>query len=257
MATPPELVHRDDERGVVTLTLDSPANRNALSAQLIGELSDHLDRIADDPTTRAVVLAHTGTTFCAGADLAEVARQGGLSAGTRRIVDLLRQILELPRPVVACIDGNVRAGGIGLVGACDLAVVGPDTSFALTEVRLALAPAVISLTVLPRLSDRAAARWFLTGDRFDAAEAERIGLVNVVADDPSAEVARLVESFRACAPQGLAETKALLVAPLLESFDARAADLVATSARLFASPDAQEGIGAFRERRPPRWAADT
>lgn len=249
-----ELVHRADDRGIVTLTLDSPANRNALSAQLVEELAGHLAAVATDEAARAVVLTHTGTTFCAGADLAESAREGGPAKGTRRLVALLRQILELPRPVVARVDGNVRAGGMGLVAACDLAVASMTSSFALTEARLGLAPAIISLTVLPRIDARSASRYYLTGDRFDASEAAHIGLLTTAVDDLDAAIDEMLESFRACSPQGLAASKALTTAELLAGFDADAERLSALSAELFASSDAQEGIASFLERRPPRWA---
>lgn len=240
--------------GVLTLTLDAPANRNALSAALVGGLVEHLRAAAADPAVAVVVLTHTGSTFCAGADLAEAAREGGPAAGTARLVALLRLMLELPKPIVAFADGHVRAGGIGLVGACDVAVVGPATTFAFTEVRLGLAPAIISLTVTPRLTDRAAARYYLTGETFDGAEAARIGLVTSASDDPHAALEFLVDALRAGSPQGLAATKALTVAPMLAMFDESAGELTELSARLFASDEAQEGIAAFKERRPPRWA---
>lgn len=252
--TPPEIVHGVVEDGVATLTLDSPANRNALSAQLVGELMAHLSVAGVDPQVRAVVLTHTSNTFCAGADLAESAREGGPMKGTERLVGLLRQIIELPKPVVAVVDGNVRAGGLGLLAACDVAVVSRASSFAFTEVRLGVAPAIISLTVLPRLTDRAASRYFLTGERFDADEAERIGLVTEVADDAGAAAAPILDAFRACSPQGLAETKPLLTRGLIELFERDAEDLAFMSARLFASDEAREGIAAFMEKRPPYWA---
>ncbi len=253
-SSPSTVVHRSDDAAIATLTLDSPANRNALSSQLVGELSSHLGDIAEDETVRAVVLTHTGTTFCAGADLSESAREGGPAKGTQRLVALLRQILELPKPVVAKVEGNVRAGGFGLIAACDLTVAGLTSSFALTEARLGLAPAIISLTVLPRMTARAASRYFLTGDRFDAVEAERIGLVTVSDAEPDEIVAQLAESFRKCSPQGLAASKALTTSAVLASFDADAARLGGVSAELFSSADAQEGIASFLERRPPRWA---
>jgi enoyl-CoA hydratase len=252
--TETELVLTDVDRGVVTLTLDSPANRNALSAGLVGGLSAGLAEAAASPDVRAVVLTHTSGTFCAGADLAEAAREGGPAAGTARLVALLRQILELPIPVVARVDGHARAGGLGLLGACDAVVAGPASTFAFTEVRLGLAPAIISLTVLPRMTDRASSRLFLTGETFGAEEAVRVGLVTESSDDPGGAVDLLVEAFRHCSPQGLSETKRLTAAPLLAAFDARADELTALSARLFASEEAQEGIASFRERRPPRWA---
>ena len=248
------IVHLDVHDGAATITLDSPENRNALSAQLVGELSAHLTTAASDPTARFVVLTHTSNTFCAGADLAESAREGGPAEGTARLVALLRQIVEHPKPVVARVDGHVRAGGLGLLAACAIAVVGRSSSFAFTEARIGVAPAIISLTVLPRIGDRAASLTFLTGDRFDAGEAARIGLVTRAVDDPSDAIAELAESFRACSPQGLTETKRLTTRHLLDAFDRDAHDLAALSGRLFASDEAQEGIASFLARRPPRWA---
>ena len=125
-----EIVHYVVDRAVATITLDSPTNRNALSSQLVAELTSHLATAAADGDVRAVVLTHTSNTFCAGADLAESAREGGPTEGVRRLVDLLRAILKLPKPVVALVDGNVRAGGLGLLAACDLAVVGRHQHFA-------------------------------------------------------------------------------------------------------------------------------
>ncbi|MBK9296420.1 MAG: enoyl-CoA hydratase family protein [Candidatus Microthrix sp.] len=256
--TPPTadspVVLRSDNDRIATLTLDSPENRNALSSRLVGELAAHLRDVEADDAVRAVVLTHTGNTFCAGADLAEGAREGGPAKGVARLVALLRQIIELDKPVVAKVDGNVRAGGLGLFAACDLTVAGLTSSFALTEARLGLSPAVISLTVLPRLTDRAASRYYLTGDRFDAAEAERIGLVTITAEDPDAAVAELAASFRRCSAQGLAASKQLTTHAMLTTFDSDAERLIEMSATLFSSEDAQEGIASFMERRPPRWA---
>ncbi|WP_171165268.1 enoyl-CoA hydratase family protein [Streptomyces sp. I05A-00742] len=239
-------VRLDADAGVTTLTLDFPARRNALSATLIDHLRAGLGRAADDAGTRAVVLAHTGSTFCAGADLAE-------PPGAAELVALLREITELPKPVVARIDGHVRAGGLGIVGACDLAVAGEGATFAFTEVRLGLAPAVISLPLLPRLEPRAAARYCLTGETFDAREAARVGLVTVAAPDAGEALAGVLDGLRAASPQGLAETKRLLTADVRAAFDRDADALVALSERLFASPEAREGIAAFLERRRPAW----
>lgn len=242
------------EDGVATITLDAPHNRNALSKPLVDAIVAHLAASAADDTVRAVVLTHTGGTFCAGADLAEMAAEGGPDAGTVRLVGLLRALLDHPRPVVAAVDGHVRAGGLGLLGACDVAVAGPSSTFAFTESRLGLAPAIISLTVRTRLPDRAVSRWFLTGETFGPAEAARTGLVTVATDDVTTAVDELAAAFRACSPQGLAESKRLANREVLAAFDRDAEELTALSARLFASDEAQEGIAAFRERRPPRWA---
>jgi enoyl-CoA hydratase len=249
-----ELVHYEVDRAIATATLDSPSNRNALSGQLVGELTEHLRTAAADQAVRAVVLTHTGRTFCAGADLKESAAEGGPAQGTLRMLALLRAILELPKPVIARIDGNVRAGGLGVVGACDIAVAGPSSSFAFTEVRLGLAPAIISLTTLGRMSERAAGRYYLTGEVFDAPAAAAAGLITGAVEDTVSETASICDALRACSPQGLAETKPLTTRDALAAFDERAETVLAQSARLFASPEAAEGMLAFLQKRPPRWA---
>lgn len=240
------LIARTRARGVETLSLDSTANRNALSAALVGELADALTDCAKDGDVRAVVLTHTGNTFSAGADLRDPPHPDAL-------VDLLRQIVTLPKPVVARVTGHVRAGGLGLLAACDITAASSTASFAFTEVRIGVAPAVISLPLLPRTDPRALARYYLTGERFDAAEAARIGLLTVAGDDVDEALAPILDGLRRSAPQGLAETKALLTAKVLETFDRNAADLTALSARLFASPEAREGMTAFLERKDPPW----
>jgi enoyl-CoA hydratase len=242
------------DRAMATITLDSPANRNALSAQLVGEVADHLRAAAQDETVRAVVLTHTGRVFCAGADLKEQAAEGGPEAGTQRMLSLLRAIVELPKPVIARVDGAVRAGGIGIVGACDIAVASAQASFAFTEVRLGLAPAIISLTTLGRMTERAASRYYLTGETFGAAAAAECGLITAAVDDLDSEITALADALRACSPQGLAETKPLTTGAARAAFAEGAGDMQALSARLFGSDEAREGMLAFLEKRPPRWA---
>lgn len=247
-------VHYALDRAIATITLDSPQNRNALSAALVGELSLHLQTAADDDSVRAVVLTHTGSVFCAGADLKEQVGEGGPQEGTRRMVALLRQIVELPKPVVARVDGAVRAGGVGLVGACDIAIARRGVSFALTEVRLGLAAAMITLTLLTRMTERGAARYMLTGETFGADAAVTAGLLTAAADDLDAEMDALCTAFRACSPQGLAAAKPLLTRAVRQEFAERADEMQALSARLFASEEAREGMLAFLQKRPPRWA---
>ncbi|WP_121747623.1 enoyl-CoA hydratase family protein [Streptomyces sp. E2N166] len=240
------LVGRTRDRGVETLTLGSPHNRNALSAALVGDLAAALTDAGGDTGVRAVLLTHTGNTFSAGADLRD-------PPGPDALVALLRQIVELPKPVVARVAGHVRAGGLGLLAACDIAGASTASTFAFTEVRIGVAPAVISLPLLPRADPRALARHYLTGERFDAAEAARIGLVTAAGDDVDAVLQPVLDGVRRASPQALAETKRLLTARVLEAFDRDAADLTALSARLFASPQAREGMTAFLERRDPEW----
>jgi enoyl-CoA hydratase len=248
-----QLVHYEVERAIATVTLDSPANRNALSTRLVTQLGGHLATAAADEDVRAVVLTHTGTVFCAGADLKEQAGEGGPEQGTRRVVALLQQIVELPKPVVVRLDGAVRAGGLGLVGACDIAVASRAASFALTEVRLGLAAAMISLTITTRMPERAAARYLLTGDTFDADAAVAAGVITIATDDLDTEVERLCTSLRQCSPQGLREAKRLITRAVRREFDERADEMQQLSARLFASDEAREGMLAFLEKRPPRW----
>ncbi|BBY82075.1 hypothetical protein MPUL_32330 [Mycolicibacterium pulveris] len=167
---------------------------------------------------------------------------------------LLRRILELPMPVIAAVDGHVRAGGLGLVGACDIAVAGPASTFALTEARIGVAPSIISLTLLPKMTPRSAGRYFLTGEKFGARLAAEIGLVTVAADDVEASVAELATAIGKGSPQGLAASKALTTARILETFDRHAEELTKQSAELFVSEEAREGMTAFLQKRPPRWA---
>jgi methylglutaconyl-CoA hydratase len=254
-----ELVHLEVARGIATVTLDSPANRNALSAQLRRELLAHLRGALDDDAVRVVVLSHTGSVFCSGMDLKEAS--AGNPAGNPGPVEF-PAILELlwtsPKPVVARLAGPARAGGVGLVAACDLAVVADTVTFAFTEVRIGVVPAVISVTVLPRLTPRAANELFLTGETFDAHRAVAIGLVNaaVAADRLDAEVARYAEMLALGAPGALAATKAMLRAPRPASMRADLDAMAELSARHFAGEEGREGMTAFLEKRKPRWVPD-
>jgi enoyl-CoA hydratase len=251
-----ELVRYEVGGDVATVTLDSPHNRNALSAQLVDELSARLAEAGEDPAARVVVLTHTGRVFCAGADL-KAAGTGSTADSGASLVALLTAIAELPKPVIARIAGHVRAGGLGIVGACDLAVASEGASFAFTEARIGLAPAIISLTTLDVMDPRRAARYYLTGETFGAEVAAEFGLITVAVSDGEIDsvVDGLVAQIRETSPQGAAETKKLLTAARRERLAARGPEMAALSARLFASDEAQEGIHAFLERREPAWRA--
>jgi enoyl-CoA hydratase len=254
------LVEYTVEGHIARLTLNSPHNRNALSTTLVSQLHQGLRDAAADPAVRAVLLGHTGNTFCAGADLSEGSAATDADPGemaaerAREMAALLRAIVESPLTVIVAVDGHVRAGGMGLVGAGDIAVAGPRSTFALTEARIGVAPAIISLTLLPKMSARAAARYYLTGETFDAATAAGIGLITMAADDVDAAVASLVADIGRASPQGLAASKALTTAAILDGFDRDAERLSTDSARLFVSEEAREGMLAFLQKRPPRWA---
>jgi len=241
---------------VARLTLNSPHNRNALSTKLVDQLHQGLRDAATDPAVRAVILGHTGSTFCAGADLSEAGSGDPFDtavARAREMTALLRAMVGSPLPMIGAINGHVRAGGFGLVGACDMVVAGARSTFALTEARIGVAPAIISLTLLPKLSPRAAARYYLTGETFGAAEAAEIGLVTMAADDVDAAVDALIADVGRGSPQGLAASKALTTAAVLEGFDRDAERLTEESARLFVSDEAREGMLAFLQKRPPSW----
>jgi enoyl-CoA hydratase len=249
-----QLVQYSADRGIARIALDSPRNRNALSAALVEQLTAALEAAGAQDDVRAVELTHTGSTFCAGADLSE-ASQGGMKAGAERVMALLKLIVSLRKPVVGSIDGHVRAGGLGLIGACDIVLAGPKSTFAFTEVKLGLAAAMISLTTLPKMEPRAASRYYLTGETFDAATAARIGLITDAVADIDAGTLAVLDLLRAASPQGLRETKLLLTAAVLDGFDTRAAALAELSARLFGSAEAAEGMAAFLEKRRPSFAA--
>ncbi|MEW5808026.1 MAG: enoyl-CoA hydratase family protein [Actinomycetota bacterium] len=250
------LVVYERDGAAARLTLDSPHNRNALSTALVAELHEGLERASADPGVRVVVLGHTGGTFCAGADLSEAAGRDPAELAldrAREMTLLLRRFLACPLPVIAAVDGHVRAGGLGLIGACDIVVAGSASTFALTEARIGVAPSIISLTLLPKMTARAAGRYFLTGEKFGATEAAQVGLVTVAAQDVATAVADLTAAIALGSPQGLAESKALTTAATLEEFDRRAEELTQRSAALFVSDEAREGMLAFLEKRTPHW----
>ncbi|HEX5542702.1 MAG TPA: enoyl-CoA hydratase-related protein [Micromonospora sp.] len=256
MTTPDTLVRSATRQGVTTLTLDSPHNRNALSTPLMTELLAALAAAVADETVRAVVLSHTGPVFCSGADLKETAaayESGTVPAGM--LGDVLTAIWECPKPVVARVGGPARAGGLGLIAAADIAVCAEDVTFAFTEVRLGVIPAVISATVLPRLAPRAAAELYLTGNTFDGQRAAQIGLVTVAVH--AAEVDRTVLTYcRALVhggPRALAGTKELLRRRPQATLRDEVAELSELSTGYFLSDEGREGVRAFREKRSASW----
>lgn len=255
------LVRTDVSAGVATLTLDSPHNRNALSTALIGELVAALEAAVANERVRVIVLTHTGPVFCSGADLKETAASfasGQVPAG--RMGEALAAVWESPKPVVARVGGPARAGGLGLIAAADIAICSAAATFAFTEVRLGVIPAVISATVLPRLTPRAAAELFLTGDTFDGDRAAAIGLVTAAV--PAARLDATVDAYVASlvrgAPTALGTTKALLrgelaATPAHTSIRDELAHLSEVSVGFFTSAEGREGVRSFVEKRDPSW----
>ncbi|EGD54284.1 enoyl-CoA hydratase family protein [Gordonia neofelifaecis] len=254
------LVRTSVDASVLTVMLDSPANRNALSAALVAQLQTAFDAAVDE-SIRAVVLTHTGGTFCAGADLGEALKRGlspeeATAEGGKAMVGLIRTILELDKPVIVVADGHVRAGGLGLVGAADIALVGPAATFALTESRLGLAASIISIPLLAKMTARSAGRYFLTGEKFGGRRAQEIGLVTSAwdtAEDLAADLDAVLEGIRKASPQGLSISKKLTTAALLDGFDEAATARAEESMKLFASDQAREGMTAFLSKRRPEW----
>ena len=239
--------------GVVhTITLCSPANRNALSRALLVQLTAALADIDADDEARVAVLRAEGPAFCGGADLEEAATADAAAQAetSTRMLALLRATVALSVPVLAVVHAPVRAGGVGLVAACDLAIASSAATFALGEVRLGLAPAVISTVVVPRMSGRDAARLLLGGGEFDGAHAARVGLVSdaVAPDDLDDAVDVMVGRLAASPRQGLVATKQLLNGPLVERIDRDGPAMGALSARLFQSEVAQAHFRRFLDR---------
>jgi enoyl-CoA hydratase/carnithine racemase len=243
------LVHRADDDRIAVLTLDSPANRNALSQRLVADLTAHLTDAAGDESLHGVLLRSAHPVFCAGADLKE-AQTVDMVDAARTIIALQRAVAALPVPVVTRLDGPVRAGGLGLVANSDLVVCRDDVTVALTEVRLGLAAAVISIPLRARLSPRAASDWFLTGRAVPASEAREAGLVTHVAsaEEMDAVVAGVLDDLRSGARQGLVEAKRLLARDLVAAFDADGEEMARISGFLFHSDVARERMAAALRR---------
>lgn len=251
-----ELVHLSTTNGIATITLDSPHNRNALSRQLTSELAAHLATVSSDDTVRFVVLTHSGTVFCSGADLSESAG-GDVSVGASAAIGLLDQIVAAPQPVIAVLRGPVRAGGTGLVAAADIALVADHVDFAFAEVAIGVVPAVISIPLLAKIDVRAASRYFLSAERFDATEAARIGLITeaVPESELDARLEHLMRIFRRTAPGAVAVTKRMLNRSLSAALDQQGPEMVKLSQRMFASEEARAGMQAFLDKTPPPWAS--
>ena len=231
--------------GVGTVTLDSPGNRNALSQQLVADLHIAFDAV-EQQQVRVVVLTHTPPAFCAGADLKE--RSTGRVDSTS-FVRAIERLGTMRAPVIAAVDGPVRAGGIGLMAACDLVVVNPTITFAFTEVRIGVTPAIITAPIMHRCGWSKLAGPYLTGEVFDASRALDMGLVTHVADDVASTVVDLSSQILLGGPTAVAATKTLLRRQHSIS------ELQALSESLFTSDEGREGMAAFAEKRPPRWVS--
>jgi len=250
-----------DSRGVAQLTLNRPRIHNAFDDSLIARLSGLLAELEARPGLRALVLSSEGRSFSAGADLNWMRRMAGYSESENRadalkLAELMSRLNRMPVPTIARVQGPAFGGGVGLIACCDMAVGAERAVFSLSEVRLGIIPAVISPYVIAAIGERAARRFILTGERFDSAEALRLGLLHqVVAEDGlDRAVDRLLEELLKCGPRAQAAAKRLIrdvagrpVNPAL---------IVDTAERitaLRASPEGREGLTAFLEKRAPDW----
>ncbi|HEX6394376.1 MAG TPA: enoyl-CoA hydratase-related protein [Acidimicrobiales bacterium] len=236
---------------VATLTLNQPDNRNALTPALLDGLGASLESADADRFVRVIVLTNSGPAFCSGADL----KGGGLASSKYDLPQILGTMQDSPKPVVGRIAGHCMGGGVGLAAACDISIVRSDIKFGFTEVRIGVAPAIISVVCLPKMRRSDALELFLTGERISAERAAEVGLINSVADPDTFDQAvdSLVRKLLAGGPGALAASKRLV-------FDIPGTDRATAFARtaeisrqLFASDEAAEGMTAFREKRPPHW----
>jgi methylglutaconyl-CoA hydratase len=247
--------------GVATVRLNRPEVRNAFNEIMIGELAGAFRALGAEAGIRAIVLAAEGPAFCAGADLGWMKKMAGFTraenlADAAQLADMLRTIHECPKPVVAKVQGDCYAGGMGLVAACDIVVAVEAIHFCLSEVKLGLIPATISPYVIRAMGENAARRYFLTAERFSAKEARRIGFVHEVVPVESldATVGEIVKALVANSPNAVKEAKRLVhdVAGMPLS-DALIADTAERIADIRSSEDGKEGVQSFLEKRKPGW----
>jgi methylglutaconyl-CoA hydratase len=244
---------RSEQAGdVLRITMSRPEQRNAFDAALIQELTEAFSEVGDD--VRGVVLAGEGKSFSAGADVAWMRAAVELSyeenvADARRLRKMLETIDSCPAPVIARVQGHALGGGCGLVACCDVAVSAPDARFAFSEVKLGIIPAVISPFAIGKIGASASRRYFVTGERFDAETALRIGLVHELAEDLDAALDALLDELRSAGPEAARHAKKLV----LERPDGLATERRIAQRRT--SEEGQEGLRAFVEKRDPRWAS--
>ncbi len=260
MPTPLHTLHLEHVSGVARLTLARPEVHNAFDDVLIAELTATLEALDRDPQVRVLVLTGAGASFSAGADLAWMRRmaQAGADenrADALRLARLMRTLEGLSKPTIARVNGAAFGGGVGLVACCDIAIAADTATFALSEAKLGLVPAVISPYVIAAIGARQARRWFQSAETFSAAEAHRIGLLHlaVPAEALDSAVQRQCTLLLKAGPLAVAEAKALVRRSQTTdatALDARNADLIA---RLRVSPEGQEGLGAFLDKRKPNW----
>ena len=246
---------------VATVTLNRPDLRNAFNEEAIAELARVFDELGRNDAVRAIVLAANGPSFCAGADLNWMKKMAGYShdenhADAMRLAEMLRTIYLCPKPTVARVQGDCYAGGMGLVAACDIVVASETAGFCLSEVKLGLIPATISPYVIKAMGEQAARRYFLTAERFDATEAQRIGVAHAVVAPEAldATVAGIVKALVNNSPHAVRQAKTLVREIVGQPVDdALLLDTAGRIAAIRASTEGREGVASFLEKRKPTW----
>jgi methylglutaconyl-CoA hydratase len=249
-------------RGAVAeVTLARPAARNAMSDATLGELERTFRELAEDPRLRAVVVTGEGKDFCAGADIEWMRRGGTLPRAegikdARRFADMLSAVDECPVPVIVAAHGAVFGGGLGLLAAADVALLSEDAKLCFSEVRLGIMPAVISSWVLPKIGVSNARRYYLTAELFGAAQAVAMGLAHEVvpAAELSARARKVAGEILKNGPLAVRAAKAAIPKIARATLDERVTFTVETLVHLRSSPEGQEGLSAFLEKRPPKWS---
>ena len=249
------------EGKIATVTLNRPDTRNAFNEETIAELTHAFRELGEDEDLRAIVLAANGPAFCAGADLNWMKKMAGYThaenqADALQLAEMLRTIYLCPKPVVAKVQGDCYAGGMGLVAACDIVVAVDEANFCLSEVKLGLIPATISPYVIKAMGENASRRYFLTAERFSSSEALRIGFAHevVAADALDAKVAEIVKALVNNSPHAVRQAKALVRDVVGQTVDdALLADTAERIAHIRASEQGREGVASFLEKRKPNW----
>ncbi len=249
-----------EQRGrAAWITLNNPDSRNALSADMVEQLTAGVKRANADDEARVIVLTGEGTAFCAGADLKKSGRMGETEGSRNPFIDLMMHIRDGDKPVICAVNGAAFGGGLGLVAACDITLAVDTARFSFSEVRIGVIPAMISVVVLPKLGEHNTMRLFLTGERFDAARALEYGLLHrvVAADELEDAVQKEIGAVAKGGPVAIREAKKLVRTVARLDEDAAFAYAEERIAELFASPEAAEGMAAFAEKRDPAWVADS
>jgi methylglutaconyl-CoA hydratase len=248
---------------VANITLNRPDKRNAISAQMIADLQSALDAI-EKSHARVVILTGAGKAFCAGMDLemlAAIAKQSPAEnqEDSRRIAKMLRRIWSFPRPIIAAVNGAAYAGGCGIATLCDFTLAAPEAKFGYTEVKIGFLPAIVSVFLTRQIGEKRSRDLLLTGRIIDAAQAKEYGLVTeVVPAERLMDAAReLADTLIAASPSSLARAKRLLVSSVASSVDADLERAILENARIRCTPDFQEGVASFLEKRKPVWQGES